>query len=59
MLIGIDHIVLNCKDVKYTADWYERVLRLKREVFGPENRIALKFGNQKIIQLYQVFLLTH
>ena len=48
MLIGIDHIVLNCKDVEYTADWYERVLRLKREVFGPENRIALKFGNQKI-----------
>jgi catechol 2,3-dioxygenase-like lactoylglutathione lyase family enzyme len=48
MLIGIDHIVLNCKDVEYTADWYERVLRLKREVFGPESRIALKFGNQKI-----------
>ena len=48
MLIGIDHIVLNCKDVEYTASWYERVLRLKREVFGSENRIALKFGNQKI-----------
>ncbi len=48
MLIGIDHIVLNCKDVDYTADWYERVLKLKREIFGPENRIALKFGNQKI-----------
>ena len=48
MLIGIDHIVLNCKDVEYTADWYERVLGLKREVFGPEGRIALKFGNQKI-----------
>ena len=48
VLIGIDHIVLNCKDVEYTANWYERVLRLKREVFGSENRIALKFGNQKI-----------
>ena len=48
MLIGIDHIVLNCKDVEYTADWYVRVLRLEREVFGPESRIALKFGNQKI-----------
>ena len=34
--------------VDYTADWYERVLKLKREIFGPENRIALKFGNQKI-----------
>ena len=48
MLIGIDHIVLNCKDVEHTANWYERVLKLKRETFGPENRIALKFGNQKI-----------
>ena len=48
MLIGIDHIVLNCKDVEHTANWYERVLKLKREIFGPENRIALKFGNQKI-----------
>ena len=44
---SIDHIVLNCKDVEYTANWYERVLRLKREVFGPEST-ALKFGNQKI-----------
>ena len=48
MLVSIDHIVLNCKDVGRTADWYERVLGLKREVFGPDNRTALKFGNQKI-----------
>ena len=48
MLVSIDHIVLNCKDVGRTADWYESVLGLKREVFGPDNRTALKFGNQKI-----------
>ena len=48
MLVSIDHIVLNCKDVERTADWYESVLGLKREVFGPDNRTALKFGSQKI-----------
>ena len=48
MLVSIDHIVINCKDVGKTADWYESVLGLKREVFGPDNRTALKFGNQKI-----------
>ena len=47
MLTGIDHIVLNCKDVEYTADWYERVLRLKREVFGPENRISAQIWKSK------------
>jgi catechol 2,3-dioxygenase-like lactoylglutathione lyase family enzyme len=42
-----DHIVLNCRDVEITAAWYERVLGMRREVFGA-GRIALKFGNQKI-----------
>jgi catechol 2,3-dioxygenase-like lactoylglutathione lyase family enzyme len=44
----IDHIVLNCKDVETTATWYERVLGMRREMFGPSNRTALCFGNQKI-----------
>ena len=44
----IDHIVLNCKDVEATATWYERVLGMRRETFGPSNRTALCFGNQKI-----------
>jgi catechol 2,3-dioxygenase-like lactoylglutathione lyase family enzyme len=44
----IDHIVLNCRDVNATADWYQRALGMLREPFGPDGRIALKFGNQKI-----------
>ena len=43
----IDHVVLNCRDVDATTDWYVRVLGMRREVFG-DNRIALVFGNQKL-----------
>ena len=43
----IDHVVLNCRDVDATTDWYVRVLGMEREVFG-EGRVALRFGNQKI-----------
>ena len=43
----IDHVVLNCRDVDTTTDWYVRVLGMEREVFG-EGRVALRFGNQKI-----------
>jgi catechol 2,3-dioxygenase-like lactoylglutathione lyase family enzyme len=43
----IDHVVLNCRDVERTADWYVLVLGMRREVFG-EGRMALVFGNQKI-----------
>lgn len=43
----IDHVVLNCRDVDATSDWYVRVLGMGREVFG-EGRVALRFGNQKI-----------
>jgi catechol 2,3-dioxygenase-like lactoylglutathione lyase family enzyme len=43
----IDHVVLNCRDVDATVDWYVRVLGMRREVFG-EGRIALAFGNQKL-----------
>lgn len=43
-----DHIVMNCNDVDATAAWYERVLGMTRETFGPSNRTALRFGNQKI-----------
>ena len=48
MIDRLDHIVLNCRDVAATAAWYERALGLQREVFGPDGRIALKFGGQKI-----------
>jgi catechol 2,3-dioxygenase-like lactoylglutathione lyase family enzyme len=43
----IYHVVLNCRDVDATADWYVRVLGMRREVFGG-GRIALAFGEQKI-----------
>ncbi|MGL6236697.1 MAG: VOC family protein [Segniliparus sp.] len=43
-----DHIVLNCRDVQATASWYESVLGMAVEQFGPQKRTALKFGNQKI-----------
>jgi catechol 2,3-dioxygenase-like lactoylglutathione lyase family enzyme len=43
----IDHVVLNCRDVDATIDWYVRVLGVRREVFG-DNRTALVFGSQKI-----------
>src|SRR5438132_13509762 len=44
----IDHVVVNCRDVDVTAAWYERVLGMVREEFGPDHRIALKFGSQKL-----------
>ncbi|MCV7102506.1 VOC family protein [Mycobacterium palustre] len=44
----IDHVVLNCNDVEATASWYERVLGMRRDTFGPTNRIALRFGDQKL-----------
>lgn len=44
----IDHVVLNCRDVQATAAWYGRVLGMTREEFGPDRRIALTFGRQKL-----------
>jgi catechol 2,3-dioxygenase-like lactoylglutathione lyase family enzyme len=44
----IDHIVLNVADVEISAAWYQRVLGMEREAFGPDHRTALKFGGQKI-----------
>ena len=44
----IDHVVVNCRDVAATAAWYARVLGMRRETFGPDRRVALKFGEQKL-----------
>jgi len=44
----IDHVVLNVRDIEIAASWYQRVLGMEREDFGPDQRIALKFGGQKI-----------
>ncbi len=48
MIDRIDHVVVNCRDVEAMAAWYERVLGMRREAFGPQARIALKFGRQKL-----------
>ena len=46
----LDHVVLNVRNVEIAASWYQRVLGMEREEFavGPDDRVALKFGGQKI-----------
>lgn len=44
----LDHLVITCNDVETTASWYQRVLGMEMESFGPQNRTALRFGGQKI-----------
>ena len=44
----LDHLVMNVRDVEIAAAWYQRVLGMEREDFGPKRRTALKFGGQKI-----------
>lgn len=43
----IDHVVVNCRDVEASADWYVRVLGMTRETFAG-GRTALRFGDQKL-----------
>jgi catechol 2,3-dioxygenase-like lactoylglutathione lyase family enzyme len=43
----LDHLVLTVKNLETTVKFYTEVLGMRKENFG-ENRIALKFGNQKI-----------
>ena len=45
---SIDHFVLTVASIEATCEFYARALGFEVEVFGPENRTALKFGNQKI-----------
>ncbi len=44
----LDHLVLTCRDAEISAAWYQRVLGMEREEFGPKHRTALRFGGQKI-----------
>ncbi len=44
----IDHLVLTVSDIDATCDFYRRALGMKRVVFGPDSRVALAFGTQKI-----------
>lgn len=48
----IDHLVLTVKNIDITIDFYVNILNMEKEIFN-ENRVALKFGNQKI-NLHQV-----
>ena len=43
----LDHLVLNCRDVEITAAWYQRVLGMEREEFGPDRRTG---GEAEIIE---------
>ncbi|NKB76466.1 MAG: VOC family protein [Gammaproteobacteria bacterium] len=43
----LDHLVLTVTDINATVDFYVDVLGMAFETFG-DNRVALKFGNQKI-----------
>ena len=44
----LDHMVVTCRDMEVTASWFQRVLGMEREEFGPRRRTALRFGGQKI-----------
>lgn len=44
----LDHLVITCHDVEISASWYQRVLGMEREEFGPHRRTSLRFGGQKI-----------
>jgi catechol 2,3-dioxygenase-like lactoylglutathione lyase family enzyme len=41
-------LVITCRDVEISASWYQRVLGMEREEFGPHRRTSLRFGGQKI-----------
>ena len=48
----LDHLVLTVTNIETTAEFYQRTLNMEKQTFG-ENRVALKFGQQKI-NLHQV-----
>lgn len=43
----LDHWVLTVANIKITLTFYQRVLGMEKQTFA-NNRVALKFGNQKI-----------
>ena len=44
----LDHLVLTVRDIDKTCDFYSRVLGMEARAFGPDKRMALHFGRQKI-----------
>lgn len=45
---SLDHLVVNCSDIDRMEAWYVRVLGVTAERFGPDHRVALHFGSQKL-----------
>jgi len=43
----LDHLVLTVRNIAASASFYESALGMEKILFG-ENRVALKFGDQKI-----------
>ena len=48
----LDHLVLTVANIEITTNFYQRTLGMEKQTFA-NNRVALKFGNQKI-NLHQV-----
>ena len=51
MIQSIDHIVITCRNLDATVDFYTRALGMRLEIFGEPpkpQRKALRFGDQKI-----------
>jgi len=44
----LDHLVVTVRDVEIAAAWYQRVLGMEAQTYGPHLRTALFFGGQKI-----------
>ena len=44
----IDHLVLTVADIEATCEFYRRALGMEHVTFGPDSRVALTFGRQKI-----------
>ena len=44
---SLDHLVLTVKDIAKTVEFYTTILGMQKEIFN-QNRVALKFGSQKI-----------
>jgi catechol 2,3-dioxygenase-like lactoylglutathione lyase family enzyme len=43
----LDHLVLTVTNIETTVDFYHHVLGMEKHTFA-DNRVALKFGDQKI-----------
>ena len=47
-VLSLDHLVLTVASIDETVRFYERALGMTKVVFGSEQRVALRFGDQKI-----------